>query len=112
MLPTMQGLVDDAMYVYQGGITMSTEGMLVISGSMPGAWAYLTVWSTSKILSLIAVKLLWKTMNPKDGGSSSWRVQSIEFTRWIWEAYAARLSFLKACVRWNQMTNVERTPNL
>ena len=41
MLPTMQGLVEDAMYVSQGKIPMSTEWMLVISGSVPGAWAYL-----------------------------------------------------------------------
>ena len=33
----MQGLLEDAMYVSQGGIPMSTEGMLVISGSVPGA---------------------------------------------------------------------------
>ena len=37
MLPTMQGLVEDAMYVFHGGLPMSTEGMLVISGSVSGA---------------------------------------------------------------------------
>ena len=35
--PTIQGLVEDAMYFSQGGIPMSTEAMLVISGSMHGA---------------------------------------------------------------------------
>ena len=44
------------------GIPMSTEGILVINGSVPGAWAYLTVWSTSKSLILPAVKLLCKYM--------------------------------------------------
>ena len=38
MLPTMQVLVEAAMYVSQGKITMTTEGMLRISG-------YLGVWS-------------------------------------------------------------------
>ena len=31
MLKTMQGLVEDAMYVYQVKIRISTESMLVIS---------------------------------------------------------------------------------
>ena len=65
MLSTMQGLVEDAMYVSQGGIPISTEGILVISGSMPVAWDYLTVWSISRSLSLPAVKLLCKYMNPE-----------------------------------------------
>ena len=65
MLTTMQGLVEDAMYVSQGEIPTSTEGMLLISGSVPGAWAYLTVWSTSRSLSLPLVNLLCKAMNPK-----------------------------------------------
>ena len=34
MLPNMKGLVEDAMYVSQGKIPISTEGMLVISGSV------------------------------------------------------------------------------
>ena len=34
MLPTMQGLVEDAMYVSQGKITMTNEGMLCISGDI------------------------------------------------------------------------------
>ena len=42
MLPTMQGLVEDAIYVSQGGIPMSTEEMLSISGSK-GVWYYLMV---------------------------------------------------------------------
>ena len=37
MLKTMQGLVEDTMYVSQGGIPISTKGMLVISGSVTGA---------------------------------------------------------------------------
>ena len=37
MLPTMQGLVEDVMYVSQGMIPMSTEEILVVSGSVPGA---------------------------------------------------------------------------
>ena len=37
MLTTMQVLVEDAMYVSQVKTSMSTEGMLVISGSVPGA---------------------------------------------------------------------------
>ena len=43
MMQTMQGLVEYVMYVSQGGIPMSTEGMLVISRSVPDAWDYLTV---------------------------------------------------------------------
>ena len=35
ILKTMQVLVEDVMYVSQGGIPISTEGMLVISGSVP-----------------------------------------------------------------------------
>ena len=61
----MQGLVEYAMYVYQGKIPISTEGMLVISGSVPGTWDYLTVWSTSRSLSLLAAKLLCKAINPE-----------------------------------------------
>ena len=34
MLPTMQGLVEDEIYVSQGGILMSNEGMLIISGAI------------------------------------------------------------------------------
>ena len=33
MLETMQGLVKDVMYDSRGGISMSTEGMLRISGT-------------------------------------------------------------------------------
>ena len=43
MLPTIQGLVDNAMYVYQSKIPIPTEGMLVISGSVTVAWSYLKV---------------------------------------------------------------------
>ena len=43
MLTTMQVLVEDAMYVSQGTIPISTEGILVISGSLPGAWTYITL---------------------------------------------------------------------
>ena len=62
MMPTMQGLVEDVMYVSQGGIPMSTEEILVISGSVTGAWDYLTVWSTSSSLFLPAVKILYKAI--------------------------------------------------
>ena len=34
---TMQGLVEYVMYVSQGRIPMSTEGIIVISGTVPGA---------------------------------------------------------------------------
>ena len=37
LCPTMQGLAEDAIYVSQGGLPMSAEGMLVISRSVPGA---------------------------------------------------------------------------
>ena len=65
MLSTMPGLVEDVMYVSQGKIPMSTEGILVVSGTVPGAWAYLPVWSTSRILILPAVKLLCGAIIPK-----------------------------------------------
>ena len=65
MLPTMQGLMKNVMYVSQGKIPMSAEGMLFISGSIPGAWAYLMVWSTSRSLSLTVVKIIYKDINPK-----------------------------------------------
>ena len=37
MLPTMQILVEDLMYVSRGMIPMLTEGMMVISGPVSGA---------------------------------------------------------------------------
>ena len=40
----MQWLVKNAMYVSQGGVLRSTEGMLFIIGYVPGALAYLTFW--------------------------------------------------------------------
>ena len=42
MLLTMKGLVEYVMYVFQGDIQMSTEGMLPISGYR-GVQSYLTV---------------------------------------------------------------------
>ena len=54
----MQGLVEDVMYVSHGKIPMSSEEMLVISVSVPGALSYLTVGSTSRSLGVPAVKLL------------------------------------------------------
>ena len=39
MLPIMQGLVEDLMYVSQGKIPMSTEEILVIIGSVSGSLA-------------------------------------------------------------------------
>ena len=65
MLQTMQVLVEYAMYVSQGKIPMSTEGIMVISGSIPGAWYYLTVWSTSRSLIWPAVKIIYKAINTK-----------------------------------------------
>ena len=65
MLKTIQGLMEGAMYVSQGKIPMSTEGIMVISEFVPGSWAYLTVWSTIRILSLPAVNLFCKSINPK-----------------------------------------------
>ena len=62
MLSTMQVMVKYVMYVSQGGIPMLTEGILVIIGSVPGAWAYLAVWSTSRSLILPTVKLLCKAI--------------------------------------------------
>ena len=38
----LEELVEDEMYVSQGGIPMSTEAMLRISGAR-GVWSYLTV---------------------------------------------------------------------
>ena len=65
MLTTMQVLVEDVMYFYQGKIPMSTEGMLRISGSR---WVryYLKVWSTSRFIDVTSEKLLWKYINPKE----------------------------------------------
>ena len=64
MLPTMEVLVEYAMYIYQGKIPMSTEGMMCISGTR-GVWVYLTVWSTSGSIGVPAVKILCKDINPK-----------------------------------------------
>ena len=64
MLPTMQVLVEDVMYVSQGKIPMSTEGILVIIGYVPSTWDYLMVWSTSRSLRLSAMKILCKDNNP------------------------------------------------
>ena len=64
MLPTMQVLVEDAMYVSQGKIPMSTEGVLCISGAR-GVQSYLTVWSTSRRISVPVAKLIYKAINPK-----------------------------------------------
>ena len=42
------------------------EEILSISRSVPGAWAYLTVWSTSRSLSFPASNILDKDINPKE----------------------------------------------
>ena len=65
IMTTMQGLVEDAMYVYQVMITMSTYGMLVISGSVTVAWTYLMLWSTIRVLRFPSVKFLCKAINLK-----------------------------------------------
>ena len=64
MLPTMQVLVEDAMYVSQGGIPMSTEGMLHIIGARE-VWSYLKVLSTNSRIGMPAAKLLWKSIDPE-----------------------------------------------
>ena len=64
MLPTMQELVEGVMCVSQVNITMSTEGMLCISGAR-GLQSYLTFLSTSRRICVPAVKLLCKSLNPK-----------------------------------------------
>ena len=61
----MQGFVEGAMYVSQGKIKISTEGMLVTSGPVTSAWAYLTVKSTIRSLILLVVKIFCKDINPK-----------------------------------------------
>ena len=45
------------------------EGIPLISRAVPGYWAYLAVWSNSRIIILPTAKLLWKYINPKDNGS-------------------------------------------
>ena len=60
----MQVLVEDAIYVSQGKIPMSTEGMLHISGSI---WVrcYLTVWSTRRCITVTAANILCKYIHSK-----------------------------------------------
>ena len=53
-----------------------------------------------------------KILTSKDVGSSSWRVQPTEVTRWIWEACTTRVSFLIYSVRWNRVTNILCAPKL
>ena len=64
MLTTMQGLVEDAMYVSQAMIPMSTEGMLRISGAR-GILSYLASWSTIRCIGMPAVKIICKSINSK-----------------------------------------------
>ena len=64
MLPTMQLLVEDVMYFSQGGIPMSTEGMLHIIATR-GVRSYLTVWSTSRRIYMPSEKLLFKDIDPE-----------------------------------------------
>ena len=64
MLSTMQVLVEDAMYVSQGKITITNEGMLRISGDIV-VWSYLMVRSTSRCIGVPAAKLLCNSINPK-----------------------------------------------
>ena len=64
MLPTIQVFVEDAMYVFQGGIPMSTEGILHI-GEAREVRSYLSVWSTSRHISVPISNILCKAMNPE-----------------------------------------------
>ena len=64
MLPNMQVLVEDTMYVSHGKIPMSTEGMLCISRAR-GFWSYLMVLSTSRHIGMPAEKILLKVITPK-----------------------------------------------
>ena len=64
MLTTMQGLVENVMYVSQGGIPMSTEGILCISGAR-GVRSYLMVWSTSRPIVVPEEIFLSKDINPE-----------------------------------------------
>ena len=111
ILPTMQVLVEDVMHISQDKIPMLTQGMPVISGSVPGAWYYLAVWSTSSILGLPAVKLLYKAINPKwwrklHLGKSNQQKSLVEFNK------SAQPVFRSCCVQLNLVTNVERTPKI
>ena len=111
MLPNIQVLVDDVMYVSHDGIPISTEGVLFISRSVPGVWAYLTVWSTSRIISLPAVKLICKVIEPRTTavvhlGKYNQQNSPGEFKN------PARPVFCSCCVQWNLVTNDEFTPKL
>ena len=64
MLPTMQVLVEDMMYVYQDEIPMSTEGMLCIIWDI-GVRSYLLVWSISRHIGVPAENILCKANDPK-----------------------------------------------
>ena len=57
MFLNMQVLVEDAMYVSQVEIPMSTEGMVHISGARVSG-SYLTVLPTSRRIVVPAAKLL------------------------------------------------------
>ena len=58
-------MVEDAMYVSQGVIPISAEGMPVTSKSVPGVCYLITFWSDSRRLRLPAVKLLCKAIEPQ-----------------------------------------------
>ena len=58
MLPNMQGLVEYEIYVSQVKLPMSGRNAAY------GTRDYLTVWSTSRSLSLPAVKLICKNIYP------------------------------------------------
>ena len=64
MLPTMQVLVEYVMYVSQGGIQMSTEGMLSISVTR-GVHYYLMVWMTNRRIGVPTAKLLCKDIDTR-----------------------------------------------
>ena len=63
MLPTMKGLGEDAMYISQGVLPMSTEVMLRIIKARE-VRSYLMVWSTSRRIGVPTEKLLCKYIDP------------------------------------------------
>ena len=80
------------MYVSQGKIRMSTERIMGISRTAPGTRSYLTVWSTSRIFSLPAVKLLCKAINTKGRqklhlGESNQHNSPVRFEKPAWHMF-------------------------
>ena len=68
MIPSMQGLVEDSMYVSQGEMIMSGGDSDQGIGTVPIAWTYLAVHSTKRQLSLRTKNLTAKTLSLNKGG--------------------------------------------